>query len=114
MRSPFTLMSRKYGIGGKYLTDEMVAWHREDDRNYCVRDGQKIRLPRFYKDKIFYNKEQKERMVKKSVMESIQAKELDRKFWEDQYGSDWCVQKKLAIDLVLSRVKKKVMFSQTF
>lgn len=109
---PFTLMSRKYGIGGKYLTDEMVAWHREDDRNYAVRDGKKIRLPRFYKEKIFHNKEQKERMRKKNVIESIKAKELERAFWETEYGAAWCDRKKEAVDRVLSRVQQKVKFSQ--
>lgn len=49
---PFALMSRKPGIGANYLV-RMRAWHLEDLRMYAVDGGQKRRLPRFYKDKLF-------------------------------------------------------------
>lgn len=110
---PFSLMSRAYGIGGKYLTDVMVAWHREDGRNYCIRDGQKIRLPRFYKDKIFYGK-QKEVVARDSQLRSIEQKEKERKFWEDRYGSQWAERKREAVEAVIQRVKQKVSYTQKF
>nr|DAV85388.1 MAG TPA: Replication associated protein [Microviridae sp.] len=50
----FRLMSRGYGIGGRYLTDERVDWHRA---NYCIAlrtNGVETVLPRFYTDKIWY------------------------------------------------------------
>lgn len=50
---PFSLMSRRPGLGYQYLTPEMTAWHKEDRRNYMIRDGKKQRLPRYYKTKIF-------------------------------------------------------------
>lgn len=50
---PFTLMSRRPGLGANYLTDAMKDWHKADRKNYCIVDGQKRHLPRYYKTKIF-------------------------------------------------------------
>lgn len=50
---PFSLMSRRPGLGSNYITKEMIAWHRADRRNYVIVDGAKRHLPRFYKTKIF-------------------------------------------------------------
>lgn len=50
---PFATMSRRPGIGASYLTQAMIAWHKEDRRNYIVTEGQKRHLPKYYKDKIF-------------------------------------------------------------
>lgn len=42
------------GIGKNYLTREMIAWHKEDDRHFAVmKGGYKVALPRYYRDKIF-------------------------------------------------------------
>lgn len=110
---PFTLMSRKYGIGGKYLTDIMCSWHREDNRNYAIYEGQKIHLPRFYKDKIFYGKK-KEELSKASQLQAIEAKEKERKELEKIFGSQWAEKKREAVEAEISRVKQKVKFTQTF
>lgn len=55
---PFSLMSRKPGLGANYLTPQMVEWHHADGsfshyRNYALLDGVKRHLPRYYKCKIF-------------------------------------------------------------
>lgn len=50
---PFSLMSRKPGLGHSYLTPEMIAWHHADRRNYAILNGVKRHLPRYYKAKIF-------------------------------------------------------------
>lgn len=55
---PFSLMSRKPGLGANYLTPQMVEWHKPtkcftDYRNYVLVDGAKRHLPRYYKTKIF-------------------------------------------------------------
>lgn len=50
---PFSLMSRKPGLGANYITKAMVEWHRSDRRNYVLVDGEKRHLPRYYKTKIF-------------------------------------------------------------
>lgn len=51
--APFALMSRRPGLGYSYLTRAMVEWHRSGRKNYCILDGVKRHLPRFYKCKIF-------------------------------------------------------------
>lgn len=51
--APFTIMSRRPGLGSNYLTKAMIAWHRSDRRNYAIIDGAKRHLPRYYKCKIF-------------------------------------------------------------
>lgn len=53
-QKPFRLMSRAYGLGGKYLTDEIVQWHRDGAKNYAFIDDKLTRLPRYFKSKIWY------------------------------------------------------------
>lgn len=50
---PFSLMSRKPGLGANYLTTAMKEWHKSDRRNYVLVDGVKRHLPRYYKTKLF-------------------------------------------------------------
>lgn len=51
--APFSLMSRKPGLGANYLSDAMIRWHRSGRKNYVLADGAKRHLPRYYKVKIF-------------------------------------------------------------
>lgn len=50
---PFSLMSRKPGLGANYLSSSMIEWHKSDRKNYVMVDGVKRHLPRYYKCKIF-------------------------------------------------------------
>lgn len=50
---PFSLMSRKPGLGASYLSPAMIEWHRSGRKNYAILDGAKRHLPRYYKCKIF-------------------------------------------------------------
>jgi len=50
---PFSVMSRKPGLGANYLSPAMIKWHKSDRKNYVLMDGQKRHLPRYYKLKIF-------------------------------------------------------------
>lgn len=50
---PFSLMSRRPGLGASYLSRDMIDWHRSDRKNYTMVDGEKRHLPRYYKTKIF-------------------------------------------------------------
>lgn len=54
-QKPFAVMSRAYGIGAAYLTDEMVTWHKSGGKNYALVQGTdtKIRLPRYYKELVW-------------------------------------------------------------
>lgn len=108
----FTLMSRRYAIGGKYLTDMMIAWHKEDDRNYCIVEGRKVKLPRFFKSKI-WNKEHLKKVNNKSKWESIRAhrtrmRQLKESGIEDIKG--YMRDETLAF---VSRIKSKVEYTQT-
>jgi hypothetical protein len=49
-------MSKK--MGANYLTPQMLRWHKEENevinRSYCnLKDGKKIAMPRYYRDKIY-------------------------------------------------------------
>lgn len=113
-QKPFALMSRAYGIGAHYLTDEMVAWHKEDDRNYIVSDKKKIRLPRFYKTKIWYHEKEKEKVSAKSKHFSIEQVEKEMAYYRKKYG-DKAEETKALFELaVIQRIKNTVKFTQTF
>lgn len=50
------------GLGANYLTESMKLWHHADKltRMYCnLKDGKKIAMPRYYKNKIYEEKERK-------------------------------------------------------
>ena len=50
----FSLMSK--GLGANYLTKAMIHWHKNNllERMYVpMKDGKKIAMPRYYKDKIY-------------------------------------------------------------
>lgn len=75
---PFSLMSRRPGIGARYLQTH-YKWHRDDMRNYAQVNGQLTRLPRFYKDRIFTKDEKFEMQYEiKQEMSLAAAQELKR------------------------------------
>lgn len=114
----FALMSRGYGLGLNYLTDEMLAWHRSGERVYMMKYGEKLRLPRFYKDKIWPNTDwsnwayRRELISKKSEKEAEQREEKEiaslkklgysRKQMEEFRNASY------------ARIKQKVAFTQKF
>lgn len=56
----FQLMSK--GIGKNYLTEKMAKWHKKDlvNRFYVpLKDGKKIAMPRYYKDKLYTTHQKK-------------------------------------------------------
>lgn len=61
-RTPeFSLMSK--GLGETYLSKAMVHWHKSDieNRQYCMlKDGKKISMPRYYRNKILNQTEMDE------------------------------------------------------
>lgn len=123
LQKPFSLMSRKYGIGAMYLTDEMIAWHREDDRNYAMLYDQKTRLPRFYREKIWplvksvsrYSKHwivDRDRVSKKAMELTLSNQEKERDYYRKNHGLNWERVMLQSRDAVLSRVKQKVAYTQ--
>lgn len=112
---PFATMSRAYGIGGNYLTDEMVAWHRGGDFNYTMRpDAIKGRLPRFYREKIWYKPKDRERISAAGMALTLQNQKLERDYYKRQHPKNWEAVMENSRAAVLSRVKSKIQFTQTF
>lgn len=111
---PFVLMSRGYGLGAKYLTDEMVEWHRNDDRNYAIIEGKKTRLPRFYRDKIWYKQKDKTRIADASRWLGIKESRKELRYYVKKYGVKKAKTKlQESRNAMMSRIKIKVAFTQT-
>ncbi|QXP07932.1 MAG: replication initiator protein [Arizlama microvirus] len=109
---PFSLMSRAYGIGGKYLTDEMVNWHRNNDKNYAIVNGQKTRLPRFYKNKIWHNPIDRERISKSAMKLTSENREKEFHYYLKKFGEQASQKMQEAKNHVIERVKQKIAFTQ--
>lgn len=113
-QKPFRLMSRAYGIGAQYLTESMVAWHRDGAKGYAMVNDQKVALPRYYKDIIWYGSQRKKvsdiwkwTAVKKSRV-------MLRKFIKT-YGLKNAKEKiRARRHAHLSRIKVKVAYTQKF
>lgn len=115
LEKPFATMSRAYGIGGHYLTDDMVEWHRVDDRNYTVRPGNlKGRLPRFYREKIFWKEHVRQRVSAAALSLTLENQKKERDYYAAEFGELGPAKQAAAYALVLSRVKQKLQYSQTF
>lgn len=78
---PFSLMSRRPGLGYQYI-EKMKSWHLADvdlPRYYITKpNGIKVGLPRYYRDKI-YSKEQIEHMTERFKSVTNDDFELDRR-----------------------------------
>lgn len=111
---PFTLMSRGYGLGLNYLTDEMLSWHRSGDRNYAQVYGVPHRLPRYYRDKIWYRQADKERVSNASKWLAIKKSRKELRFYVNRYGAQKAKKKMAEMrNAVIQRIKTKVAFTQT-
>lgn len=119
LNKPFSIMSRGYGLGAWYLSDEMIEWHRADDRNYTLRYGVKGRLPRYYKDKIWPNsdwsnwKYRREQVNAKAKNQADLVEEAEIKLLSEQGYNPEVIRKKMR-DAIESRIMVKVSFSQIF
>lgn len=73
---PFSLMSRRPGIGYEYV-NRMEDWHQADSRFYVMNNGFKQSMPRYYNNKIFSKsdrEENTERMI--TVKDDLDKKRL--------------------------------------
>lgn len=115
VQKPFATMSRAYGIGGRYLTDSMVEWHRGGDYNYILRPGNiRGRLPRFYREKIWYTPTDRQRISSASMALVLENEQKEQDYYKREYGDQWERQMAIARNCVISRVKEKIKFTQTF
>lgn len=83
----FQLMSK--GLGKSYLTQKMIKWHKDDleQRMYIpMKDGKKIAMPRYYKDKM-YSESEKNRIARRMerVGEELES-ELHKKYGENVFS----------------------------
>jgi len=71
----FCLMSKK--MGANYLTESMIKWHKADigNRMYVpIKDGKKIAMPRYYKDKLNLDETEHEAIQYYAKIRQIQEK----------------------------------------
>lgn len=123
---PFALMSRAYGLGANYLSQEMVDWHRSNSFGFMQWYDQKVRLPRYYKDKIWYrvwNKKKDpplliEQYDRKRVNElfKFQGLEAERNNFAELSRQGYNPHAIMAEmrQAVIDRVSEKVAFTQKF
>lgn len=111
---PFCVMSRAYGIGLSYMTDAMVSWHRAGGKNYVIKDGVKGRLPRYYRDKIWYDVVERAKVSSASKWLAIRNHRKELRFYVKEFGKDAKAKMVEARNAMFSRVKVKVAFSQKF
>lgn len=110
---PFATMSRAYGIGGKYLTDAMVDWHRGGDYNFVLRPGNvKGRLPRFYREKIWYKPKDRLRISSAAIKLVQEQEEKEKQYWKNEFGNRWETAMLESRNAMLSRIKQKIAYTQ--
>ena len=63
---PFSLMSRRPGIGFQYV-QRMADWHAEEQRTFVQSGSVKQTMPRYYKDKILSKSDKEEISIKNQV-----------------------------------------------
>lgn len=113
LAKPFALMSRSYALGGHYLSDEMVKWHRENNANYTLMYGQKGRLPRFFKQKIWPKEHERKRISDESAFQARKVHRKNLQLFYKKYGNDARDKMTEMRSAVVSRIKEKVAFTQT-
>lgn len=97
----FSLMSK--GLGSNYLTDAIVDWHKNDleNRMYCtLKDGKKIAMPRYYKNKIYTSEE---KGYLKGVFEEKRKLDDYQKVVNGEVPTPFELQQK--VDAAISRAK---------
>ena len=92
----------------------MINWHCQDleNRMYCTIDGIKIAMPRYYKDKIYTEKQRK-------VIAEFQLIKLYEKEQEElkRYNGDWYAMQNNIQQQVLAgyrRMEKKQKINSIF
>lgn len=116
---PFMLCSRAYGLGLGYLTDEMAKWHRIGERNYTLVFGEKRRLSRYYKDKLWPRSEWSDWLHRREKIANAakvagEAAELEnrRQLIEMGYKNPDGIIAEMR-NAMLSRIKEKTAYTQS-
>lgn len=87
LRQPtFSVCSK--GLGIEYLTEQTCEWHAADVENRMyiqLQDGKKISMPRYYKDKIFFDGERSaaaKKMIDKLMYDASKIKDHRKHYRE--------------------------------
>lgn len=84
----FGLMSK--GLGANYITDNIVDYHKADllNRMYCTtKDGKKISMPRYYKNKI-YTEPERDAINEHQAVEIPKREQAKRDAYVGDYDRD--------------------------
>lgn len=111
LNRPFALMSRGFGIGAFYLTDEMVSWHRTNSAKYTMRYGKKGRLPRYYEAIIWPDKDVRSKISETAKWDGIKAHRANLRYLKSLGYSPNVILQEMR-NALLSRVKEKVAYTQ--
>lgn len=113
-KKPFALMSRGYGLGAHYLSDDIIKWHKDGGKNYAMIFDQITRLPRFYRDKIWTKQNEREKISLATKWLAIKTARQGLRYFVKKFGvenaKNVMVERKIR---QLSQIKLKVKFSQT-
>jgi hypothetical protein len=107
-KKEFSVMSK--GLGSNYITNAMIQWHKNllEQRMYVpIKDGKKIAMPRYYKDKI-YNEQEKDKI--NQYMVKI-TQEIDNKI--SQEFSSFTEQEKVISERHIFAFKKMHKIAET-
>lgn len=101
---PFALMSKaRGGLGAKYLTPQMMKWHKQGKRNYAQVNGHKVPLARLYSDRLFSSHAKAVMAVKlEGELDAVYATEIERL---GALHSDPISYYQLKVDQAYNRVK---------
>lgn len=96
-QAEFQLMSK--GLGKNYLNQKMISWHKADleNRMYVnIGDGKKASMPRYYKNKIYNDKEREQinQAIRNKLAEDILADVLQLMREDTDYAASYADKKR--------------------
>jgi hypothetical protein len=101
----FAMMSLKPGIGKNYV-DRLTKYHNENQVHYGVEDfGQKVSLPRYYRDKIFSGLDIVKNTNKIRKEADVRINELEKTI-PNYFGSE-LQKKQQKVNSIFNRLKNK-------
>lgn len=78
------ICSKRPAIGSNYLSDEVVSWHKKDNKTYVVNGGFKQLMPRYYRDKVFVSEHSKLMNRFKAVNQAAESDARYDKVYSEQ------------------------------
>lgn len=123
---PFAIMSRQYGIGLHFLSQQMVDYIRSGNKTTVKIQGQEHPIPNYYLSKVYpdlktvqnLNAYQRytplEWIKQKRKVEAIKAEREKMRQWKKEFPNDWKIKRAQHIQATLDRLQQKTKFTQKF